>query len=391
MEHSEELTNICSPIMSAKTDDLWSLAALAELSPEELASGDELANDDEKIVLLDFLKHYRSELFRVIHQTCDLSKEDEKQVIAEIWSKKVIPREQFENQIQLALTFLRKGIATKLRKSIVSQLIRAGAHLSDADINPKMLQFVSCWNDGCRINLKETIKGLIIAKHLVFNVVASNSDVLFIGMGEHDYKPIIEAATKSKMHYVCTKWIRGILRDFSTVRTRWASLESKEEVPNSRRITHNQQDRIRSRDLELIACFQGLRNMEKLPGVLVVVNPMTAIDALKEARELEIPVIGILDTDSDPDLVDVAIPASGTHSNSISILLSEISKTISMVSCPWSELSRIIADDCFIAVEDTAIRTHDQYGCDYESFLDSIMSELCDHPKQNQKWRTENF
>ncbi|MBN1816972.1 MAG: 30S ribosomal protein S2, partial [Sedimentisphaerales bacterium] len=183
------------------------------------------------------------------------------------------------------------------------------------------------------INVKETLKGLLIAKKLLTEVVSSGKDVVFVGTKRQAQEAVQKAARKCGMHFVSERWLGGMLTNFRTIRSRLARLEELEamEADGSMEAESKKQASRLKREMRKICTnLDGVRKMNRLPGVMVVVDARKEYIALREARKLNIPTIAILDTDSDPDTVDVAIPANDDSLKAVEILLQELSEAVTI-------------------------------------------------------------
>jgi small subunit ribosomal protein S2 len=218
-------------------------------------------------------------------------------------------------------------------KDLARALINAGVHYGHgvSRWNPKMKPFIFGKRGMIHIiNVKETIKGLLIAKKLLADVVASGKDVVFVGTKRQAQKAVQSAAAKAGMHYVSTRWLGGTLTNFRTIRSRLQRLEELEAMQEAGTLDAESKKMAATlkREMKKIKSnLEGIRKMAKLPGVIVAVDVKKEYLALREARKLGIPTVGIIDTDSDPDTIDVAIPANDDSIRAIDILLSEMADT----------------------------------------------------------------
>ena len=217
-----------------------------------------------------------------------------------------------------------------MNKELARELISAGIHFGHAVSrwNPKMKPYIF----GTRgmihiIDVKETLKGLIIAKKLLANVVSSGKDVVFVGTKRQAQKAVTEAAEKCGMHYVCERWLGGMLTNFRTIRSRLQRLEELEKLEASGKLeaeSKKQASRLKREMRKILTNLGGVRKMNRLPGAIVVVDVKKELTAIREARKLGIVCVGVIDTDSDPDNIDVAIPANDDSIKAIDILLGEL-------------------------------------------------------------------
>lgn len=217
-----------------------------------------------------------------------------------------------------------------MSKELARALINAGVHYGHgvSRWNPKMAPYIFGKRGMIHIiNVKETIKGLLIAKKLLADVVASGKDVVFVGTKRQAQKAVEAAAAKSGMHYVSTRWLGGTLTNFRTIRSRLQRLEELEAMQEAGTLDAESKKMAATLKREMKKMksnLDGIRKMAKLPGVLIAVDVKKEYLSLREARKLGIPTVGIIDTDSDPDTVDVAIPANDDSIRAIDILLSEM-------------------------------------------------------------------
>ncbi len=221
-----------------------------------------------------------------------------------------------------------------MSKELVRELIGAGVHFGHAVSrwNPKMKPYIF----GTRgmihiIDVKETLKGLIIAKKLLADVVSSGKDVVFVGTKRQAQKAVASAAEKCGMHYVSERWLGGMLTNFRTIRSRLQRLEELEKLEASGKMeaeSKKQASRLKREMRKIQTNLGGVRKMNRLPGVVVVVDVRKELTALREARKLGVMCVGIIDTDSDPDNVDVAIPANDDSIKAIDILLDELVEAV---------------------------------------------------------------
>jgi len=198
----------------------------------------------------------------------------------------------------------------------IKELVEAGVHFGHrvSRWDPKMKPYIFGKRNLIHIiNLKETIKGLIRSARFLAKVANRGEDVLFVGTKRQARVNVEAEATRCGMPYVTERWLGGTLTNFRTITSRLRRLEELEELEASGRIQlyskkmiatlTREQNKIR-RNLE------GIRNMKKLPGALVIVDPRHERNGVAEARKLGIPVICLTDTDSDPDLVDILTPGN---------------------------------------------------------------------------------
>ena len=217
-----------------------------------------------------------------------------------------------------------------MTKELARELINAGVHFghSVSRWNPKMAPFIFAKRGNIHIiDMKKTLKGLLIARKLLAEVVSSGKDVVFIGTKRQAQKAVEAAANKCGMHYVSERWLGGMLTNFRTIRSRLQRLQQLEAMQEDGTLeseSKKQASRLKREMRKIKSNLQGIRNMSRLPGVVVVVDARKEYLALCEAKKLGIATVGLLDTDSDPDTVDVAIPANDDSIRAIDLILNEL-------------------------------------------------------------------
>jgi small subunit ribosomal protein S2 len=198
----------------------------------------------------------------------------------------------------------------------MKQLLESGVHFGHQTRrwNPKMAPYIfTARKDIHIIDLKKTAEEIEKAYAALYNIVAEGGKVLFVGTKKQAQEAVKEEALRTGQYYVDHRWLGGTLTNFKTIRKRikllqdlyadeengvWAKLPKKEVA---------QLIKLRSR---LEKFLGGIKDMQKLPQAVYVVDPRTEEIAVKEARRLGIPVFGIVDTNCDPEMVDYIIPAN---------------------------------------------------------------------------------
>jgi small subunit ribosomal protein S2 len=183
------------------------------------------------------------------------------------------------------------------------------------------------------IDVRETIKGLVIAKKLLSDVVSSGKDVVFVGTKRQAQKAVKAAAEKCGMHWVTERWLGGTLTNFRTIRSRLQRLEEIEALAQSGKLeaeSKKQGARLKRELKKIKTNLDGIRKMSRLPGAVVVVDATKEYIALAEAKKLDIPTVAIIDTNSDPDTCDVAIPANDDSLKAIQLILDELADAVAV-------------------------------------------------------------
>ncbi len=183
------------------------------------------------------------------------------------------------------------------------------------------------------IDLRGTVRGLIRAYNFLQRLCGDGKGVLFVGTKRQAKSTIIAEARRCGQPYVSERWLGGMLTNFYTIRTRLKRLEELEAI-EAVGIAHGQ--KLKKRELSRILRerkkiqknLDGVRTMERLPGALVVIDPRIEHIAVAEANKLGIPVVALLDTDCDPDRIDIPIPGNDDAMRSVQIVLGRLSDAI---------------------------------------------------------------
>lgn len=221
-----------------------------------------------------------------------------------------------------------------MAKELARELINAGVHFGHnaSRWNPKMAPYIFAKRGKIHIiDVKATLRGLLLAKRMLADVVASGKEVVFVGTKRQAQKSVEAAAQKCGMHYVNERWLGGMLTNFRTIRSRLQRLEELEAMDQTGTMdkeSKKQASRLKREMKKIKGNLDGVRKMSRLPGAIVVVDAKKEHLALAEAKKLGIPTVGILDTDADPDLVTVAIPANDDSIRAVSLLFDEMAEAV---------------------------------------------------------------
>jgi len=212
----------------------------------------------------------------------------------------------------------------------LDELVEAGVHFGHrvSRWNPKMKPFIYGKRNFIHIiDLVQTVRGLARAQRFLRNLVAAGHKVVLVGT-KRQVKAVIQAeATRCSMPYVNERWLGGTLTNYTTIHSRLDRLRDLEALETSGALAQmaKKQQSFVTRDLQRIRRnLQGIRDLDRLPGALVVVDIRKEYIAVKEANRLGIPIIGVLDTDCDPTLVDFPIPGNDDAMRSVQALLTKL-------------------------------------------------------------------
>ena len=218
--------------------------------------------------------------------------------------------------------------------SLVQDLIEAGIHFGQraSGWNPKMQPYIYGKRNGIHIiDIKETVKGLLLAKRYITRCVGEGKDVCFIGTKRQAKSVIEQRVTDVKMHFVTERWLGGTLTNFRTIRSRLKRLEELEAIEakdNFQSYSKKMESQLRREMRKIKRNLDGIRNMHKLPGALIIIDACREQTAVREARKLGIPTICLIDTDGDPELADIPIPGNDDSMRSIDVIVRELCKAI---------------------------------------------------------------
>jgi len=219
------------------------------------------------------------------------------------------------------------GIALK-------DLLEAGVHFGHQTKrwNPKMKPFIFGERNGIYIiDLAKTAKLFRDAEQFVSNLAADGRTVLFVGTKRQAQDAIAEEAVRSQMFFVNQRWLGGLLTNFSTIQRSLARLKDLEAMETDGRYESLSKKEIAQLEKEkrkLQKNLEGIRHMQRLPDALFVVDTRKEKIAVDEARKLKIPVIGVVDTNCDPDEVDYVIPGNDDALRAIRLFASRIADAI---------------------------------------------------------------
>ena len=221
-----------------------------------------------------------------------------------------------------------------MASELVRNLINAGVHFGHRTSrwNPKMAPYIFGKRNLIHIiDIRETVKGILRSSRFLANVVAQGQDVLFVGTKRQARVSVKEVAARTNMHYVIERWLGGTLTNFRTIRSRLARLEELEAIEAAGMAEKYSKKMIATLTRErrkIQRNLEGIRRMDKLPGALVLVDVRREHIAAREARKLQIPVVALIDTDSDPDFVDIPIPANDDAMRAIELILGHLGEAV---------------------------------------------------------------
>lgn len=225
---------------------------------------------------------------------------------------------------------------TQVTQRVVSvrALLEAGAHLGHQTKrwNPKMRQFIFTARNGIHIiDLQKTVTGLNSAYAFIVDAVATNGRVLFVGTKKQAQEVVADEATRCGQFFITQRWLGGTLTNFVTIRKRLrhlADLEGQRDRGEFGRLTKAEALK-RDEEIEkLNRVFGGIKTMDRLPKAMFVVDPHEEEIAIREARKVDVPVVAMVDTNCNPDLVNYVIPCNDDAIRSIRLITTKIADAV---------------------------------------------------------------
>ena len=216
----------------------------------------------------------------------------------------------------------------------IKELLDAGVHFGHRTQrwNPKMKPFIFEARNGIYvINLEHSVKQLEKAQDFLEGIAASGKKVLFVGCKKQAQETIKELARKSNSYYVIERWLGGTLTNLATIRKSVARMKFIDELESSGKVNQMPKQEVsvmRRENVKLHRNLDGVREMEKYPAAIVIVDVPREAIAVAEARRLGIPVVAITDTNSDPDLVDFPVAGNDDAIRSINVILEALNDAI---------------------------------------------------------------
>ena len=216
----------------------------------------------------------------------------------------------------------------------MKQLLEAGVHFGHQTRrwNPKMARYIFTERNGIYIiDLQKTVKKLEEAYMFVRDVAANGDNVLFVGTKKQAGESIKEEAERAGAHYVNARWLGGMMTNFKTIRRRIQRLEQLHKMQEDGTFERLPKKEVAKLELEiekLEKYLGGIKNMDKLPGALFIVDPRKERIAVAEAKKLGIPIVAIVDTNCDPDEIDYVIPGNDDAIRAVKLIAGTMADAI---------------------------------------------------------------
>ena len=220
----------------------------------------------------------------------------------------------------------------------MSYLLEAGVHFGHQKRrwNPKMGEYIYTSRDDIYIiDLQKTAKKIEEAYEAMKEIAENDGKVLFVGTKKQAQEAAEESAVRTGMYFVNERWLGGTLTNFKTIRSRIKRLEEIEKMEADgtfELLPKKEVIKIKKEYDKLNKNLRGIRDMKKLPNALVIVDPRKEEIAIREARKLNIPVFGVVDTNCDPDMVDYVIPGNDDAVRSVKLMIGVLTNAIAEVT-----------------------------------------------------------
>jgi small subunit ribosomal protein S2 len=221
-----------------------------------------------------------------------------------------------------------------LSEELIKQLLGAGVHFGHQAKrwNPKMKKFIYTQKNGIYIiDLEGTVQCLQEARNFLIEITSKGASILFVGTKRQAQEIIREEAARAGMYWISERWPGGLLTNFSTIKksiNRLKEIGRMQQEGIYERLTKKEVAALEKERQRLEKYFSGIVNMEQLPSCLFVVDIKKEDTAVREANRLNIPVVGLIDTNSDPDFIKYPIPGNDDAIKSIRLITSLIAEAI---------------------------------------------------------------
>lgn len=221
-----------------------------------------------------------------------------------------------------------------MAEPLVKQLVEAGVHFGHraSRWNPKMRPYIYGRQKQIHIiDVRETIRGLFRAQKYLQQVASAGSLVLFVGTKRQAADPVSRAAEACGMPFVSERWLGGTLTNFRTIRSRLGRLEELETIFGGDEIetySKKMQSALTRERRKMFRNLNGIRTLNRLPECIFIIDPNKEKNAIREAQKLGITTVALIDTDCDPDVVDLPIPGNDDSIRSIELIASILSNAV---------------------------------------------------------------
>ena len=253
----------------------------------------------------------------------------------------------------------------------MKSLLEAGVHFGHRkrNWNPKMRQYIFAHRNGIHIiDLQKTLRKLDEACEFISDVAASGKKVLLVGTKKQAVDTILAEAERSEAFYIATRWLGGTLTNFKTIQSRidyLVQLETRKEKGEFEVLTKREALKLEYTIARLNRYLSGIKEMTEMPGAIFVVDIGKEAIAVAEAIRVEVPIVALVDSDCDPDLIDYPIPGNDDAIRSIRLITGRIADSIidgtnRRMSLEAEEVSEAVDSDGSTELEEVAPDTAEE-------------------------------
>lgn len=213
-------------------------------------------------------------------------------------------------------------------------LLEAGVHFGHRAQrwNPKFEKFIYGKRNGIHIiDIRQTLERLRLAADAIGSIMETGGDAIFVGTKQQAREIIMEEAERCTCHYVVDRWVGGLLTNYSNISKRiqrYAELDNLITSDQFKSLPEKEQIRLMRVHRKMNKLYQGVKKMDSLPALMFVVDPVKEITAVAEARRLKIPIVALIDTNGDPDLIDYPVPGNDEAMRAIKLVSSVVAEAI---------------------------------------------------------------
>ncbi len=214
----------------------------------------------------------------------------------------------------------------------MKELLEAGVHFGHQTKrwNPKMKPYIFGARNGIYIiDIQKTVRMFRVAYDFIVDTVAKGKSVLFVGTKKQAREAIYEEANRCEMFYVHNRWLGGMLTNFQTIKKSIDRLNYLNEIENDGSIslyTKKEGLKLQKEQKKLDTTLGGIRNMNKLPGAIFIIDPKNESIAVREGKRLNIPIVAVVDTNCDPEDIDFVVPGNDDAIRSVRLLASKVAE-----------------------------------------------------------------
>lgn len=261
----------------------------------------------------------------------------------------------------------------------IEELLEAGVHFGSWTHawNPAMKRYIHGQRNKIHIiNLVHTVRGLVRAQHFLREVAATGRQIVYVGTKRQMRGILLQEVERAQMPWVTERWLGGTLTNFKTVRSRLSRLEELEMMEETGQMAalKKKQQSILTRQLKRIKKnMEGLRNLNRIPGALLVVDPKKEHIAVAEAKRVGVPVIALVDTDCDPKGIDIVIPANDDSMRSVGLLLTKLTDAVTEGVQRFKESGRAPEDAVGVRDSEGGVRkmeSHEKMASEMQASAD---------------------